>query len=352
MIENKDASIVMKREHRVRTYLPGIALLVICALCSWLVAPIIPGLDELLVAVLVGFLLSNLIGIPDWASDGMASHKILLGSAIVLMGASLSLEAITQNGPFVFLLTLCVISFTLVFVELISRNIFEVDRKLSALLAAGSGICGVSAVVAVAGSIRACEEHVIYATTTILLFDAITLVAYPVIGRILSIPSQIFGIWAGVSMFSTGPVIAAGFAHSETAGQWATLTKLTRNVFIGVVALGYATYYVRTQVDETGTDGDGKSTSQLRELWKRFPKFIAGFVIVMLLASAGIFSHDQIQTIETVYDWLFLLAFVGLGAELTVTEFKHAGFQPILIVFMALCTVSILSLTVLSLIFS
>lgn len=351
MIENKDASIVTKREHRVRTYLPGIALLVIYALVSWLVASIIPGLDQLLVAILVGFLLSNLVGIPDWASEGMASHKVLLGSAIVLMGASLSIGAITRNGPLVLLLTVCAISFTLVFVELISRNIFGVDRKLSALLAAGSGICGVSAVVAVAGSIRAREEHVVYATTTILLFDAITLVAYPTLGRILSIPSQTFGIWAGLSMFSTGPVIAAGFAHSETAGQWATLTKLTRNVFIGVLALGYATYYVRTRVDETGSDGDEESTALLQDLWKRFPKFIVGFIAVMLLASAGIFSQDQIQTIESAYNWLFLLAFVGLGAELSVTEFKRAGFQPILIVFLALCAVSALSLTVLSLIF-
>lgn len=337
------------RKNRVGTYLPGITLLIACAVCSWVVAPFIPGFDRLLVGIFVGFLLSNLVGIPAWASEGMASHKVLLGTAIVLMGGSLSIDVVTRNGPFVLLLAIGAITFTLIFVELLSRNVFGIDGELSSLLAAGSGICGVSAVVAVAGSIRAREEHVVYATATILLFDAITLIVYPVVGRVFSIPAQIFGIWAGVSMFSTGPVVAAGFAHSEAAGQWATLTKLTRNVFIGIVALGYATYYVRTRVDDGASDGDSRSPTQLRQLWDRFPKFIIGFVVVMVLASAGLFTQNQIRTIELAYDWLFLLAFVGLGAELSVTEFRRAGFQPILIVLTALCTISALSLAFLSL---
>lgn len=348
MTKNKAENSVSAHKYRVRTYVPGMALLVVGAVCSWLVAPLIPGLDALLVAVLVGVLLSNLVGVPDWASKGVASHKVLLGTAIVLLGGSLSINAITRNGPLVLVFVIGAVAFTILFVELISRNLCGIDSKLSSLLAAGSSICGVSAVVAVAGSIRAREEHVVYATATILLFDALTLIVYPAVGRMLALPAQTYGVWAGVSMFSTGPVVAAGFTYSETAGQWATLTKLTRNVFIGLVALGYATYYVRAQVDERGRDSDPEIG--FRNLWNRFPKFVIGFIAVMLLASAGVFSQRQIQTIEATYDWLFLLAFVGLGTELSVTEFRRAGIRPIVVVFTALCSVSLLSLVLLSLI--
>lgn len=346
MGKNESGTVTTDQGHQVIDSVPGIVLLVVCAACSWLLGTAVPVLNRLLAAILVGVLLANVVGIPAWAKEGVASYKVLLGAAIVLMGASLSLDAITRNGPLILLFVAGAVAFTLVFVEIISRSVFGIDAKLSSLLAAGSGICGVSAVVAVAGSIRAREEHVVYATTTILLFDALTLVAYPTIGEVLAIPARTFGVWAGVSMFSTGPVVAVGFMHSDAAGQWATVTKLTRNVFIGVVALGYAMYYVRARF---GSD-DSKNGPEvsLTNLWDRFPKFIVGFVALMLLASAGVFSQSQVRTIEHAYSWLFLLAFVGLGAELSVAEFRRAGVKPVLIVFTTLCTVSVLSLAILT----
>lgn len=346
MARNESNTRTADQQYRVSEYVPGIGLLAICAVGSWLVAAVVPVLNQLLVAIFTGVLLANLGGIPAWASKGVASHKVPLGAAIVLMGATLSIDAITRNGPLILVFVAGAIAFTMVFVEIISRNLFGIDTELSSLLAAGSGICGVSAVVAVAGSIRAREEHVVYATATVLLFDALTLVVYPAVGRLLAIPARTFGVWAGISMFSTGPVIAVGFMHSEAAGQWATLTKLTRNVFIGVVALGYATYYVRARFD--ASSGESDSEVRLQNLWVRFPKFVVGFVALTLLASSGALSRNQIQAIEHAYNWLFLFAFVGLGTELSVTEFRRVGPNPVLIVFTTLCTVSVLSLVILS----
>jgi len=182
-----------------------------------------------------------------------------------------------------------------------------------------------------------------YAAGVVLLVDAITIVVYPgSSGRVLDLSGVVFGVWAGVSMLSTGPVVAVGFAHSEVAGQWATMTKLARNALIGAVALGYAWYYTRR--------GSGGSVS-FATLWSKFPKFVVGFIAFIVLASVGVFSPEQQASIANAVDWLFLLAFVGLGTEIRIESLRRTGVAPILVVFAAILVVSVLSLTVLLAVF-
>jgi len=322
-----------------REYAPGLSLLVVGAGLARVAGSRVPGVNELLVAIVIGVVLTNAIGLTTWMRRGVRTHNLWLGAGIVLMGASLALDTIVESGAVVVVSVLAVTLFTLVYVEALARVVFDLGERLGSLLAAGSSICGVSAVVAVAGSIEAKEEHLAYAAATVLLFDAITLLAYPVIGRVLELPAQVFGMWAGLSMFSTGPVVAVGFEHSNAAGQWATVTKLTRNALIGVVAVGYATYYARRRMDT-----DGSSSVQWRELWDRFPKFVLGFLALALIASGGVFSAGQLVSMETAYGWLFLLAFVGLGTDLELQKLRCAGVRPVLVVLLAFATVSVVSL--------
>lgn len=330
---------------RSLAYLLGIGILVAGAVAARLVASRLPGVDELFLAILVGVALTNAVGIPDRYGRGVGTHKVWLGAGIVLMGASLTPETILRSGVVLVLVVVGVACFTLLFVEALSRFPFDVADRLASLLAAGASICGVSAVVAVGGSIDAREEQLAYAAATVLLFDAVTLVVYPVLGELFDISARVFGIWAGVSMFSTGPVVAVGFAHSDLAGQWATVTKLTRNALIGVVAVGYAIYYARRRLDADAGD------VRIRELWDRFPKFVAGFVLLALAGAAGLLSPRHVQSIESAYGWLFLLAFVGLGTELELQKLKCAGVRPVLVVLVAFVTTSVASLLLLRLLF-
>ncbi|WP_137289095.1 YeiH family protein [Natronorubrum halophilum] len=321
--------------------LPGLAVLCLGALLAQVIAQIAP-LNHLLVAIAIGFLLANGVDVPERFEPGIATHKLWLGAGIVLMGASLTLDTVLEVGVTVLLIVVLVAGMTIAIVETLSRTVFGLADRLGSLLAAGAGICGVSAVVAVAGAVEAREDQIAYAAATVLLFDAVTIVVYPIVGDALGLSGVVFGIWAGVSMFSTGPVVAVGFAHSEVAGQWATMTKLSRNVLIGVVVLGYASYYART--------GSGNSSS-VRALWNDFPTFVLGFLAFMLLASADVFSSTQQATIETIYDWLFVLAFVGLGTEIRLAELRTTGMMPAVVVLISLLVVSTLSLLVLTLLF-
>ncbi|SIS12029.1 YeiH family protein [Natronorubrum thiooxidans] len=322
-------------------FLPGLVFLCLGALAARAIGLTV-GLNHLLVAIALGFVLANGPGVPDRLRPGIATHKLWLGAGIVLMGASLTLEAILEVGATVLFVVVLVIGVTIVVVETLSRTVFGLAERLGSLLAAGAGICGVSAVVAVAGAIRAREDQIAYAAATVLLFDAITIVVYPIVGELLGLSDVVFGVWAGVSMFSTGPVVAVGFAHSEAAGQWATMTKLSRNALIGLVVLAYASYYAQT--------GDGGRPS-IRLLWAEFPKFVLGFLALVVLASAGVFSPAQQTAIENAYNWLFLLAFVGLGTEIRLDELRTTGITPALAVLVSLLVVSAFSLALLVLLF-
>ncbi|MFC4542967.1 YeiH family protein [Halosolutus amylolyticus] len=324
-----------------RRLLPGLFALCIGAIAARAIA-LAGGPNHLLVAIALGFVLENAVGVPERLEPGIETHKLWLGAGIVLMGASLSLGTVLDVGGLVLLVVIGVAGVTLVVVETLARNVFGVADRLGSLLAAGASICGVSAVVAVAGSIDAREDQIAYAAATVLLFDAVTLVVYPIVGDLLDLSGIVFGVWAGVSMFSTGPVVAVGVAHSEVAGQWATMTKLARNALIGVVVLGYASYYARS-----GT-GDRPS---LRTLWSEFPKFVVGFLALAALASAGAFSAAQQASIENAYNWLFLLAFVGLGTEIRLAELRTTGTTPVVVVLVSLLVVSTLSLAVLTVLF-
>ena len=158
-------------------------------------------------------------------------------------------------------------------------------------------------------------SHVAYATSTILVSDAVTLSAYPALGHLFGLPDRVFGVWAGLSMFSVGAVTAAGFAHSEIAGQWATVTKLARNVVLGALVVGYSLLYA-----ETGTDSGRAKT--LENLWEAFPKFFLGFVSLAVLASSGVLGDADVARIEEASQWAFLVAFAGFGTSIEVAELR------------------------------
>ncbi|MFC7078475.1 YeiH family protein [Haloarcula halophila] len=315
----------------VRELAPGLVVLLVLAALARVVGDATP-LSPLVVAIASGAGVAATVGVPEWAEAGIDRHKLMLETGIVLLGAQLTVGQLVETGPLVIVLAMGVVVLGVLFIETVGKRV-GIESRTRSLLAAGASVCGVSAVLAVAGSIDGDEAEISYAAGTVLLFDAITLVVFPIVGSALGLPDRTFGIWAGLSLFSTGPAAAVGFAVSETAGQWATITKLVRNTFIGVLAVGYAIYYA------TGTD-----QADAREIWYRFPKFLIGFLLVAVVVNLGLIQAGTQAAIGTAGDWLFALAFVGLGFELNPRQLKATGAKPILVVLAQFLAVSLLAL--------
>lgn len=316
--------------------LPGLAVLAVLAALARGIGAVTP-VNPLVAAVASGVVVAMTLSLPQWAEPGLDRHKLLLETGIVLLGAQLTLGQLATTGPVVIALAAAVVVTGVVFVELVGRRA-AIEPKTRSLLAAGASVCGVSAVLAVAGSIDGDEADISYAAGTVLLFDAVTLVAFPVAGTALGVPDRAFGVWAGLSLFSTGPAAAVGFAVSETAGQWATVTKLVRNTFIGVLAVAYAVHYA----------GDG-GRADVTAVWSRFPKFLVGFLVVAVAVNAGVVDAATQAAVGRVGDWLFTLAFVGLGVELNPRRLAATGVRPIAVVVAHLLVVSLATLAAVTL---
>ncbi|MGB9986780.1 YeiH family protein [Salarchaeum japonicum] len=314
----------------VRRRAPGFLVLVAVAALAVAVSRAVGVGSPLLLAVAFGAVAANAFPTPDALAPGLALHGRLLEAGIVALGATLGLGALAAVGPLVLLLVAAVVAASVLVTELGAR-VAGLSRESGSLLAAGASVCGVSAVAAVAGSIDAAEERVAYAAATVLLFDAITLAVFPALGHLLALTPREFGVWAGLAMFSTGPVTAAGFAYGPLAGQWATVTKLVRNTAIGVLALFYAV-------------GHADADRPLRALTSGIPGFLVGFLALAALAATGVLPAPVRSGFDALSEACFLLAFAGLGFDLRLDAFRTAGLRPVAVVATTLLVVGTLSL--------
>ena len=221
------------------------------------------------------------------------------------------------------------ISLALVFIEItlslafmtVLGKAFKLKPKLITLLAVGSSICGVSAIIATQGAIDADEEDSSYAIAAILALGAISLFTFPLIGHWLHLTDRGYGLWAGLAVDNTAEASAAGALFSDAAGKVAVLAKTCRNAMIGFVVLGYALYWA-------SKGQAAKVENKAVFLWNKFPKFILGFLLISLLASIGFFTKPQIIAIGNLSRWAFLLTFAGVGLRTNLRELGKQGVRP------------------------
>ena len=198
---------------------------------------------------------------------------------------------------------------------------FKLKPKLTSLLAVGSAVCGVSAIIATKGAIDADDEDSSYAIAAILALGALALFTFPLIGHWLHLSDRAYGLWAGLAVDNTAEATAAGVLYSDAAGKIAVLAKTTRNAMIGFVVLGYALYWA----------GKGQAKgieNKAAFLWQKFPKFVLGFLLISLLATVGFFNKGQIGSLANLSRWAFLLTFAGVGLRTNLRELRAQGFGP------------------------
>lgn len=283
----------------------------------------LPNIEYVLWAILIGLVLSNTIGIPEIFKPGVATYEFWLKAGIVLLGSRFLLADILHLGGISLLLVAMEIALALSLMHLLGR-VFRLGPKLATLLAVGSSICGVSAIIATQGAIDADEEDSSYAIAAILALGAISLFTFPLIGHALHLSEHAYGLWAGLAVDNTAEATAAGALYSDAAGRLAVLAKTTRNAMIGFVVLGYAVYWAgRGQAKAVG--------SKAAFLWQKFPKFVLGFLLISLLASAGFFNKGQLTALGNLSRWAFLLTFAGVGLRTNIRELGRQGWKPLLV---------------------
>src|SRR5215469_527458 len=233
--------------------LPGIALLAAIGLLGKFIEQKIalygkthhlhlPNIEYVLWAILIGVVVANTVGVPKIFRAGIATYDFWLKTGIVLLGARFLVGDLALMGSVSLVLVVIELALAISFMTWLGRR-FGLNRDLSALLAVGSSVCGVSAIIATQGAIDADDEDASFAIAAILALGAIALFTFPLIGHALGMSDHMYGLWAGTGVDNTAEAVAAGALYSDAAAKIAVLAKTTRNAMIGFVVLGYALYF-------------------------------------------------------------------------------------------------------------
>src|ERR1700739_540833 len=279
-----------------------------------------PNIEYVLWAIVLGLTISNTVGVPEIFRAGVATYEFWLKAGIVLLGARFFLGDVMKLGGTSLALVGIEITLAIAFMTLLGR-IFKLKPKLTSLLAVGSAVCGVSAIIATQGAIEADEEDSSFAIAAILALGALSLFTFPLIGHALHLTDHAYGVWSGLAVDNTAEAAAAGALYSDAAGKLAVLTKTTRNALIGFVVLAYAFYWAsRGQAQAVG--------NKAKFLWQKFPKFVLGFLLISALATAAFFSKEQIGALANLSRWAFLLTFAGVGLRTNFKALSKQGLKP------------------------
>lgn len=283
----------------------------------------LPNIEYVLWAILFGLAISNTVGIPAVFRPGVETYEFWLKIGIVFQGVRFLLGDVLRLGGASLVFVAIELGLSIALMTWLGRR-FGLTPKLTSLLAIGSSICGVSAIIAAKGAIDADDEEASYAIAAILALGAFSLFAFPAIGHALGMSDNAFGMWAGLAVDNTAEATAAGALFSDVAGKFAVLAKTTRNATIGFVVLAYALYWAKKSQARDITD---KSAF----LWQKFPKFVLGFILMSLFATLGMFNKAQIADLANLSRWAFLLTFAGVGLRTDLRQMRKQGLKPFVV---------------------
>ncbi len=296
----------------------------------------LPNIEYVLWAIVIGLVIANTTGIPDAFKPGIATYEFWLKTGIVLLGSRFLLGDVLKLGGLSLVLVGIEVVVSILFMTALGR-IFKLKPKLTTLLAVGSSICGVSAIIATQGAIDADEEDSSFAIAAILTLGAISLFIFPLVGHWLHLSDLSYGLWAGLGIDNTAEVTAAGALYSDSAAKVAVLAKTARNALIGFVVLGYAIYWARKE----RTEGVGNKAAFL---WNKFPKFVLGFLVISALATAGVFAKPQLTSLANLSRWAFLLTFAGVGLRSNIADMRKQGLRPFIVGALGEIVIAVLTL--------
>ena len=283
----------------------------------------LPNIEYVLWAILLGLVIANTVGVPAAFRPGVVTYEFWLKAGIVLLGARFIFGDVLKLGGVSLVLVAIEIVLSLAFMTALGRA-FGLKAKLTTLLAVGSSICGVSAIIATQGAIDADEEDSSFAIAAILTLGAISLFVFPLVGHWLHLNDLSYGLWTGLGIDNTAEVTAAGALYSDAAAKIAVLAKTARNAMIGFVVLAYAIHWARKEHRTT-------VANKAAFLWQKFPKFVLGFLLISALATAGVFSKDQLTSLGNLSRWAFLLTFAGVGLRTNIRDMWKQGARPFVV---------------------
>ena len=241
--------------------------------------------------------------------------------AIMLLGLQLTAQEIAEVG----VAGVAVIAATLIATFVVTKGLgrlIGVDRKLAELIAAGTSICGASAVIAVNTVTDAHDEDVAYAVACVTIFGSIAMFLYPALPGVLHLAPRAYGLWSGASIHEIAQVVAAAFQAGKEAGGYGTIAKLTRVTMLAPVVI------------TLGLLASGRGHHQGPGATRRnapMPYFVLGFIALVIVNSLIVVPPGLKAWIVPGTTFLLSLALAAMGLETDIRMLRAKGLRPLLL---------------------
>jgi uncharacterized integral membrane protein (TIGR00698 family) len=337
--------------YRPAHFLPGFALLFALSLLLYLLGQWDQSahynLEPPLVALVLGLLISNTVGTPQWLQPALRV-EFYVKTGIVLLGASLPLTLIAWAGSVAIVQAAIVSLVTFGTIYFVAVRL-GLDRRLAATLGTGGAVCGVSGAIAAGGAVGARKEQVSVAISLVILWAIITIFLLPLTARALQLPTGVAGAWIGTSEFADAAGLAAAQAYGGYAGHVTGITGsaeaavnaftlmkvIGRDIWIGVWAFALS-IIAATRWESTGIRTPGGAAAQI---WQRFPKFVLGFLLasaIITLIARG-YSYPEykkvlqpalVAPLQVLRVWAFTFTFLSIGLTTRLRELFTGGPKP------------------------
>ncbi|MBS4005004.1 MAG: YeiH family putative sulfate export transporter [Bradyrhizobiaceae bacterium] len=272
-------------------------------------------------AITIGVIANNTVGTPTIAKPGVKfcmRHVLRLG--IAMLGLQLTFPQIFDLGLSAFgIITVSLIG-SVAFTLWLGRKI-GVDRGLTELIAAGTAICGASAVLATNNITRAPEEDAIYAVACVTILGSFSIALYPVVSSLIGLGPKDFGLWCGSSIHEIAQVVAAAFQNGETAGEAATISKLSRVVLLAPLVMFFG--LVKMSTRRSSINGPSSAPG--------VPWFVVGFIAMVGLNSVVHIPEESRTVIVLLTAVMLTASLAAMGLETDFSKLKARGAKPFLL---------------------
>jgi len=316
--------------NRLKSLYKGIILSAALAAVSYFISEALPVhlISAGVFALIIGMALNPFVSSMEGVKEGFTfTSKKLLKFSIILMGLGLSFGQILSVGKF----SLIVMTFTLFTAfggGYLLGKILGMDWKLSSLISAGTGICGGSAIAAIAPVIDAKDSDIAYGISATFIFDIIMVVLFPIMGRFFMMSDLGFGLWAGTAVNDTSSVVAAGYAFSDAAGQFAVIVKLTRTLSIVPVVLIFSYINERIERKKMSSSQTGEAVKTKVDIRKIFPFFILFFLLMVALKSTGFVPVALSSSLSQLSKFIMVMSLGAIGLKTNFSQVAKSGFTP------------------------
>lgn len=302
------------------TRFPGFLVALIISITASKLGNLLPVVGASVFAILIGIIFRFFVGLNENLVSGVTfSSKKLLQFGIILLGAGLNIRTIYDVGKDSFVVMIGTLIIALLGGHVIGK-LMGLPNGLVSLISVGTGICGASAISSLSPIIKANENEIAYSISTIFVFNIAAVFLFPLLGHSFQFSDQAFGLWAGTAINDTSSVVAAGYSYSQSAGDYATVVKLTRSLMIIPVCFIYLlgmSLWKRHQV---------KGNRSVK-----FPLFILGFLGMSFVSTMGWFGQDGGQIISQTGQFFIVIALAAVGLSADIRGMLKTGYLPILL---------------------